>query len=232
MAYLAPKTVSMLRIVLVVSLCILMGCSDEKTIETQKDNVAQNIILPYYNSPDFMPLFFDSASEAAITITHTIADFQLTDQEGKTISQKDIEGKVHVADFFFTTCGSICPKMTTQMTRVQKAFENDTNIVLLSYSVTPWIDSISQLQLFAKAYNVNGNQWHLLTGHKSTIYDLARKSYFAEQELGYTKDSTEFLHTEHFILVDKTKRIRGIYNGTLPLEIDQLIEDMKLLEKE
>jgi protein SCO1/2 len=102
----------------------------------------------------------------------------------------------------------------------------------LSYSVTPWIDSTSVLKAFKKRNGINNPNWHFLTGSKSKIYDLARKSYFAEEDLGFTKDSTEFLHTEHFILVDKSKRIRGIYNGTLSFEMYQMIDDIQTLKKE
>ena len=144
----------------------------------------------------------------------------------------DIEGKIHVANFIFTSCGSICPTMTRHLKLVQDEFRSDTTVVLLSYSVTPWIDTVDKLKIFADKNGINSTNWHLLTGNKSEIYTLARQSYFAEEDLGFTKDSTEFLHTEHVLLVDKNKRIRGIYNGTLQLEAEQLIEDIKTLTKE
>jgi len=122
--------------------------------------------------------------------------------------------------------------MTEQFHRIQQAFSNDENIRLLSYSVTPWIDSVSKLKKYAVKHNILADKWHLLTGSRTEIYSLARKSYFAEEETGFNKDSSEFLHTEHFILVDKKSRIRGVYNGTLPLETDRLIEDIRQLEKE
>jgi len=102
----------------------------------------------------------------------------------------------------------------------------------LSYSVTPWIDSTQKLKKYAEFYNIIPGKWHLLTGDKSKIYELARKSYFAEEEIGFTKDSTEFLHTEHFVLVDASGRIRGIYNGTLSLETERLIGDIRKLQSE
>ena len=101
---------------------------------------------------------------------------------------------------------------------------------ILSFSVTPWIDSSEKLLEYTKLYNINSNNWCFLTGNKSKIYNLARKSYFAEERFGYTKDSAQFLHTEHFILVDQQKRIRGIYNGTLALEAEQLIKDIVVLK--
>ena len=122
--------------------------------------------------------------------------------------------------------------MTRHLKLVQDEFRNDTTVVLLSYSVTPWIDTVDKLKIFADKNGINSTNWHLLTGNKGEIYTLARQSYFAEEDLGFTRDSTEFLHTEHVLLVDKNKRIRGIYNGTLQLEAEQLIEDIKTLTKE
>jgi protein SCO1 len=187
--------------------------------------------LPFYNTPDFTPIFVSDKRNVDKTITHTIADFNFTDQHGNKITQKSIEGKIHVANFFFTRCNSICPAMTTNMRTVNKAFTQDTTVVLLSYSVTPWADNVTTLKEYAQREDVTGN-WHLLTGKTSVIYSLARQSYFAEESLGYSKDSSEFLHTEHFILVDKQKRIRGIYNGTLRLEMQGLIKDIQELKKE
>ena len=191
----------------------------------------ESTALPYYNSPDFTPYFINDTNEVSSKITHTIANFSFTDQDGKKITNEDVKGKIHVADFFFTSCGSICPKMTAQLKRVQSAFENDDKVVLLSYSVTPWLDSVSRLKKYAEHKGVDSKHWHLLTGKRSEIYSLARRSYFAEEQTGYSKDSSEFLHTEHFILVDQSGRIRGVYNGTLPLEAERLISDIKELEK-
>jgi protein SCO1/2 len=187
--------------------------------------------LPYYNTPDFTPVFLASQKEAEGKITHTISPFSFTNQLGKNITEKNIEGKTHVANFIFTRCGSICPVMTKHMKLLQDQFRNDTSVVMLSYSVTPWADSVARLKAYAEQNEITATNWHLLTGNKGDIYQLARKSYYAEEDMGYTKDSTEFLHTEHILLVDKTKKIRGIYNGTLQLEIEQLIKDIKVLQK-
>lgn len=187
--------------------------------------------LPYYNTSDFTPLFFSSEQDVKSKISHTIAPFSLTDQHGKTVTQQVVEGKIHVANFIFTSCGSICPVMTKHMKLVQDEFKNDTSVVLLSYSVTPWIDDVPRLREFANKKGITSPNWHLLTGSKGDIYTLARQSYFAEEDLGFTKDSTQFLHTEHVLLVDQNKRIRGIYNGTLQLEAEQLIKDIRQLQK-
>jgi protein SCO1 len=227
MDYWAQKIVSMYRTVFLVSSSILsavffVSCSDKK----------ERSVLPYYNTPEFTPEFIDSPDEAAQKITHTIASFSFTNQHNKTITEKDIEGKIHVANFIFTSCGSICPVMTQHMKLVQEKFGNNPNVVILSYSVTPWIDDVARLKKYADGNEITSPNWHLLTGKKSEIYSLARQSYFAEEDLGFTKDSTEFLHTEHVLLIDQSKRIRGIYNGTLQLEIEQMIRDVAELLKE
>jgi protein SCO1/2 len=188
--------------------------------------------LPYYNTPDFTPAFFKSPKDAEQNIKHIIPGFSFLDQNGNRITQQDLEGKIHIANFIFTSCGSICPVMTRHMKLVQSAFKNNPAVVMLSYSVTPWIDSVGRLKSYAEKNGITASNWHLLTGHQRDIYQLARRSYFAEEDIGFSKDSADFLHTEHILLVDKTKRIRGIYNGTLQLEIEQLIRDMRLLLKE
>jgi protein SCO1/2 len=227
MAYWVQKIVKMFRIVfLKISfiwlISIFAGCF------AKKDNGQ----LPYYNTPDFTPQFINNKKEITHKITHTISPFIFTDQDGKQITEKDIEGKIHVANFIFTSCGSICPVMTKHMKLLQQEFKNNPDIVILSYSVTPWIDNVSRLKKYADNNEITSPNWHLLTGSKAEIYTLARQAYFAEEDLGFTKDSTQFLHTEHILLVDKTKRIRGIYNGTLELEAEQLIKDIKELMKE
>lgn len=188
--------------------------------------------LPFYNSPEFTPLFMLSREETDKKITHSIAPFSFTDQNGKQLTERQVDGKIHVANFIFTKCGSICPVMTKHMKLVQQAFNNDPQLVLLSFSVTPWIDSVGRLKKYAENNDITSTNWHFLTGNKSDIYNLARQSYFAEEAIGFTKDSTEFLHTEHVLLVDKKRRIRGIYNGTLQLEMEQLIKDIMLLKKD
>ena len=188
--------------------------------------------LPYYNTPDFTPIFIQNKKNVSDSITHHIGNFSLTNQDSVTITEKDIEGKIHIANFIFTSCGSICPVMTTNLQTVGIYFKNDNDIVLLSFSVTPWIDGVSRLKSYKENNCITNKNWHFLTGNQSDIYALARTSYFAEEDLGFTKDSTEFLHTEHVLLIDKTKRIRGIYNGTLKLEMNQLIKDTETLKKE
>lgn len=220
----AQKIVKMYRTVfLLVSSWLWLSCAGKKS---------EAIELPYYNEPDFTPVFIKEKSEAETKISHTIRNFSFLNQDSTVITQKAIEGKIHVADFIFTVCPSICPTMTKNMKIVSDSLQNDSTIVFLSYSVTPWIDKPSVLQRFKIKNGIQNPNWYFLTGSKSAIYELARQSYFAEEDIGFSKDSSEFLHTEHFILVDKTKRIRGIYNGTLALEMQQLLTDIRTLENE
>ncbi len=190
---------------------------------------SSNTPLPYYNTPDFTPVWADTPGQVDQAITHRIADFAFRDQTNQVVTQATIAGKIHVANFFFTTCPSICPKMTTLLRAVQDTFRQEPKVVLLSYSVTPWLDSVPRLRQYGQVKGILPGKWHLLTGERGRIYDLARRSYFAEEAIGFSRDSTEFLHTEHLILVDQHRRIRGVYNGTLPLDIDKLIGDIRTL---
>ena len=224
MAYWALKIVKMYRIVfLLLSSIYLFSCNEKKV---------QSISLPYYNEPDFTPLFIKNKSEVDKLVTHKINDFSFLNQDSALITQKAIEGKIHVANFIFTSCGSICPVMTHNLKIVSDSLKNENQVSFISFSVTPWIDKPYVLLKYKNRNEIKNNNWHFLTGNKADIYKLARQSYFAEEDIGFSKDSTEFLHTEHFLLIDKTKRIRGIYNGTLSLEMQHLIEDIKTLERE
>lgn len=209
-----------LAFLIVVEWLLLGGCQDRQAH------------LPYYNSPDFTPNWINDEKKVSEQITHTIADFSFTDQDGKHFSKKETNGKIHVANFFFTSCPSICAKMTDHFSKIQTEFQSNEDVVLLSFSVTPWIDSVARLKEFAEIHSVQSNKWHLLTGDQIKINALARTSYFAEEEPGFTRDSTEFLHTENFVLVDKMSRIRGIYKGTIPLDTKRLIEDIRILQAE
>ena len=160
---------------------------------------------------------------------HTIAPFSFVDQEGEIVTNKLVKDKIYVASFFFTICPGICPKLTANLSKVADAFKDNAEVLFISHSVTPDIDSVSQLKKYATLHGIRSSQWHLVTGDREEIYKLARQSYFAEQEIGFQLSSQEFLHTEHFILIDKEGHIRGIYKGTLDLETDRLIEDIHVL---
>ncbi|GAB2550254.1 SCO family protein [Spirosoma aerophilum] len=215
----------MCRISLALGLVACISACQSADTRTQ----ASEDPVPYYNTPDFTPIWLSDPGTVDKTITHRIADFSFRDQSNAVVTQQTVSGKIYVASFFFTACPSICPKMTNLLKAVQDTFRHEPGVQMLSFSVTPWIDSIPRLRRYATDKGIDSAKWHLLTGERGKIYDLARRSYFAEEALGFTKDSTEFLHTEHLILVDQNRRIRGIYNGTQLLEIDKLIADMRTL---
>ncbi len=183
--------------------------------------------LPVYNPADVNPELVDSTVQY-IAKYHTIKDFSFTNQNGKTITQKDYENKIYIADFFFTTCGSICPKMTNNMATIQHAFLNNSNVMLLSHSVMPMIDDVTVLKKYAIKNKVNDSKWNLVTGDKREIYRLARKSYLAVKQ-GKPDEMFDMVHTENFVLVDKKKRVRGFYDGTNKKEVQRLIEDVNFL---
>lgn len=183
--------------------------------------------LPIFNPSDVNPELVDTTVQY-ISKYHTIADFSFTNQNGKTITQKDYEGKIYVADFFFTTCQSICPKMTTNLVAVQKAFITNPKVKLLSFTVTPDIDNVSVLHAYATINGVIESKWNLVTGDKKAIYTMARKSFLAVKQ-GKPDEQYDMVHTENFVLVDAKKRVRGFYDGTKKEEIQRLIEDINWL---
>lgn len=183
--------------------------------------------LPIYNPSDVNPELVDSTMQY-VSKYHTISDFSFINQNGKTITQKEYEDKIYVADFFFTTCGSICPKMTTNLVEVQKAFKDNPKVMLLSHTVFPEIDSVSVLKEYALKNGVIDAKWNLVTGDKKQIYTMARKSYLAVK-LGKPEELYDMVHTENFILVDSKRRVRGFYDGTNKEAIQQLIKDINWL---
>lgn len=210
---------------LLAGVCGMGGCSEPKQAESRVAN------LPYYNDPTFTPHWLAPDSDS-LQGFHQIPPFQLTNQEGETITEQNFEQKIYVADFFFTTCPGICPKMTANMAVLQEAFEEDESVLLLSHSVTPEGDSASVLKEYANNKGVISGKWHLATGERSQIYRLGRRFYFVEEDLGYDKGEDGFLHTENFILVDANRHIRGIYNGLNKTAINQLIADIETLKQE
>ncbi len=184
--------------------------------------------LPFYNTADWEPEWIGQDDRSYQGI-HRIADFRFTDQNNQQITNHNFHGRVYVVDFFFTTCPSICPQMTSNMYTLQERYKEEPRLKLLSHSVTPWLDTVQQLKRYAIENKIDGKKWHLVTGDKETIYDLARTSYFIEGQIGLQLSSDDFLHTENFILVDQKRRIRGIYNGTKDAEIEQLVEDIDRL---
>ena len=162
---------------------------------------------------------------------HKIGPFSLTNQNGLKVTEQDYRNKIYVADFFFTTCQGICPKMTANMGLIQEAIKEDSQVKLVSFSVTPEIDSVAQLKKYALEKGVIDTKWNLLTGEKKHIYELARKSFFAAKNDG-DGGRNAMIHTENFILIDPDKRIRGFYDGTDSNVMKKLIADIKILQKE
>jgi protein SCO1/2 len=187
--------------------------------------------LPFYTSADFTPQWI-TATDPAYAGIHTIPDFQFTDQQGKTITAKTVAGKIYVAGFFFTACPGICKRLTNHLALVQKAYLADEDLRILSHSVTPDADSVARLQQYAADYGVVNDKWFLLTGNRDSIYTLARKAYFADEDMGTQKNSSDFLHTENLLLIDRHRRIRGVYKGTSLKDVKDLISDIGLLKKE
>ncbi|MBW2961692.1 SCO family protein [Mesonia aestuariivivens] len=184
--------------------------------------------LPVYQ-PDMVSKELVDTTVQYVRKYHKVADFKLVNQNGDTITQNNYNDKIYIADFFFTTCQGICPIMTDHMVKIQKEFKDDPEILLLSHSVTPEIDSVAQLKRYAKKKGVIDSKWNLVTGDKKQIYDLARKSYLVAKSQG-NGGKYDMVHTENFALVDKEKRVRGFYDGTNPDAINQLIKDVKLLK--
>lgn len=201
---------------LIIALFVFFSC---------KENTRK---LPYYNTADFTPMWEMPDKNSF----HAIRPFNLHDQEGKPFTENGLEDKISVANFFFTSCPGICPKMAVSMLDLQKEFSYEPDVQLISHSVTPDKDSIPVLKKYATDKGVQYNKWKLLTGTVSEIYDLGRKFYFVEEDLGVNSDTSVFLHTENFVLVDKKRHIRGIYNSLDNNSMAALKEDIKVLKRE
>ena len=186
-------------------------------------------VLPVYQPADFNPELV-APELAHVKKYHTIADFSLINQNGDTITQEDYRDKIYVADFFFTTCPTICPIMTDNMGYLQERLLDDPDVLLLSHSVTPVIDSVPRLKQYALEKGVVDAKWNLVTGDKKQIYELARKSYLAVKTDG-DGGPFDMIHTENFILVDKQRRIRGTYDGTQKEDMERLLEDLEILKR-
>ncbi|WP_026775470.1 SCO family protein [Polaribacter sp. Hel_I_88] len=186
--------------------------------------------LKIYNPNDVNPQLVDTDLRH-VTKNHTIKDFELINQNGEIVTNKNYENKIYVADFFFTRCTNICIMMAYNMSELQEFYKNDDDIMFLSHSVTPTIDSVAVLREYADNKGVIDGKWNVTTGDKKHIYELARKSYFAVIEEGDGGED-DFIHTEQFILVDKEKRIRGYYDGTEKEDMEKLKKDVALLKEE
>ncbi len=201
-----------LKIILICSIVFYFGCTEKKS----------SVLLPIYGEKKII---------AGDTIYHQIASFNLTNQIGQVVNQNTTKNKIYIANFFFASCQSICPMMSNQLQEVQKAFLADDSVLILSHSVNPLHDTVAVLSNYGDTYGAKTNKWHLLTGNKKQIYDLAKTSYLVN---AFEDDGSPegFLHSELFLLIDKKSRIRGMYDGTNTSEVKKLIEDVKLLKQE
>lgn len=204
--------------VLIFLMLLFIGCSQKKKPET----------LPFFNTPDFTPHWI-SKDDPDYSKIHKIDEFTFTDQNGNIVTNQTFKGKIYVANFFFTVCPGICPLMTENMVSLQEKYISNKDVLLLSHTVTPWIDTVEQLKKYAIDNVIKDDKYHIVTGEQEDIYSLARTSYFVEKEIGMEVSSDEFLHSENFLLIDRQGRIRGIYNGTNTDDLKRLEEDIDIL---
>lgn len=211
---------------LIIVLVTFSSCVDKtKNKENQNVTAAAEVTkLPYFDSALFTPVWEKG--------THKIPEFSFTNQIGEQVTNKTYAGKIYVADFFFTICPGICPKLTKNMGVLQKAYKDDAAIMLLSHSVMPWNDTVDKLADYAEKNQVSLPQWNLVTGDTDEIYEIARNGYFADEDFVKTQAEDSFIHTENFILVDQEGYIRGVYNGTIALEVKRLMRHIEILKKE
>jgi protein SCO1/2 len=197
----------------------------------KNEKTTKNSELPFFNTALFTPEWISEKSSNYKNI-HTIPQFSFINQDGNLVTNETYKEKMYVADFFFVSCPGICPKLTKNMSILQEEFNDDSNVLLLSHTVMPQSDSVPVLKEYALHNDINSKKWSLVTGDKDEIYAIARTGYFADEDFVKTKDENTFIHTENFVLVDKKGRIRGVYNGTLSVEVKRLIKHIGILKLE
>ena len=205
---------------------ILFSLSSAAQSASQK-----NQALPYYDSAAFAPKWLSPGS-AELANFHKISAFSFMDQQGQQVTQNTFKDKIYVASFFFTTCPGICPKMRSQLSKVQDKFIGDDRVAIISHSIRPGNDTVEVLQEYARENNIDSDTWHLVTGKREDIYTIAREDYFANEDLGKFVEEQNFLHTENLVLVDQNQHIRGIYNGLNNTSVNHLLNDITSLQEE
>lgn len=215
---------SILRFVTMFSMvAVALACTDSK--ESRQGQLE----LPFYNEATFTPQWIDVSDEKYRNI-HTIPAFEFINQNGDTVTNKTFQDKIYVTNFFFTLCPNVCPRMTENLSLVRDTFSGSDQVKILSHTVMPWADSVERLAEYATLNGISSRQWHLVTGDQNDIYKIARESYFADEGFGKSLTSNEdFLHTENIFLIDQKRRIRGIYNGTIRLDMKRMIDDIHTL---
>jgi protein SCO1/2 len=206
------------RWILILGVVFAPGCTER--------NAAGRHTLPVYGDRDLTPAWGWAAWAAG---HHHVGDFHLTDQSGRTVTGAQVAGRIRVVSFVFTSCTSLCPRIVRGLKPVQERFASDPRVVLVSNSVLPVSDTVERLNAFGREHGIDPDKWLLLTGDGAAINRMARESYFADQKPSRAAD---LVHTEHVFLVDGAGRIRGVYNGTSPPDVDRLIEDVQTLERE
>lgn len=208
------------------SMVVLLA--DEKKVE---EKATETESLPYYNSAEFTPHWIKPYSKE-LEDFHKIPSFSFTNQEGKKITDRSFENKIYVAGFFFSTCPGICPMIRSKLVNVQNEFIDDPKVSILQHSIRPTTDTPEVLKKYADEHGIKSGKWNLVTGDKDTIYGLAKRSYFASEDLGNIQNTDDFLHTESLLLIDQNRHIRGIYNGMNSSSVAYLISDIKALKEE
>lgn len=209
----------------ILSICLTACTRRAETKDTDTDR------LPFFRDAQLTPEWIETEAQDRTPI-HQIPAFSLTDQAGRSFTEADMNDHICVTNFFFARCRSICPKMTQQLKYLYDTLGLAPDVRFLSFSVDPESDSIPVLRAYGEKYGLDPEHWKLLTGDRTTIYQLAKKGFLADDSTGITSAAEEFLHTENVILTDKKRRIRGVYNGTLRVEMDRLFEDIRILRKE
>ena len=199
-------------------LLLLTGCQKKPAAETT---------LPFYHTAELTPEWVE-ADDSTYASLHQIADFSFVNQDSDTVTSADFDGRIYVANFFFVRCTQICPTMRTNLSKIQAAYADDKDVLLLSHSVMPEADTVPILQKYADLNGVVSGKWHLVTGSREAIFKQARASYFVDLEADTTSG---LVHSEIFVLIDQQRRIRGVYNGTLAFDVQRLIEDIALLKQ-
>lgn len=217
------------KFIIILIAVFAVACNSDK----QQSDVegALGVELPYYEESTFTPRWFANKEEVPESF-HKIPEFQVYNQLGDTVTADVFDDKITIVNFFFTTCPGICPKMMANMDLVQEELSEDKGLQLLSYSVTPDMDGVSELNAYAEKNGISSENWYLLTGERQVIYELGRNQFFVEEDMGLQKSPDDFLHTENILLIDNERHIRGIYNGLNKTAIKQLLTDAKLLRDE
>lgn len=224
---------------LVIILVVLSGhfCKEEKDNSWQYDESVKKFskpidgVLPYFAKKDLEP-FWEKEEKKISSRAIQIPNFQLTNQENNTFTNENIRGKLTVVSFFYTLCHGICPNIVEQLKKVQDAYSNDPNITIVSYSITPDLDKADVLKNYAKEKKIQSSKWNLLTGKREVIYELARQSFQADTEASDKMSEKDFVHSESLYLLDRSLRLRGIYNGIRTIAIQKLMEDISILKNE